>query len=80
MILVNLLNKQENEGIKEGSQKEIENLHILQLKGINEYIDKIDPNVLRARLCMGFLEKRRKKLAMYQKRWFIHISANPIVV
>ena len=57
----------------------LDNNHILEIKGIKEYTDKIDHIVLNSRICMGFLDKKRKKLSIFQKRWFILISSKPFI-
>lgn len=53
---------------------------ILELKGIDKYFEKIDSECLISRLCFGFLMKKGKNNIMrYQKRWFILLSAKPLV-
>ena len=49
------------------------------MKGIKEFTDKINPELLNSSLCMGFLEKKRKKLSTFQKRWFVLISSKPFI-
>jgi len=57
----------------------LDNDHILEVKGIKEYTDKIESQLLDSRICMGFLEKKRKKLSIFQKRWCILISSKPFI-
>lgn len=52
---------------------------ILDLKGIRSFIEKLDPKVVKSRLCMGFMSKKGKNnITRYQKRFFILISAKPL--
>jgi hypothetical protein len=53
---------------------------ILELKGVSHYLKDINPECLKNRLCCGFLLKKGKKNIMnYRQRWFLLISAKPLV-
>ena len=54
----------------------------MQEKGIYQYIQCIKPEeMLKRRLIAGFLDKRSKgKMKYFQRRWFILISAKPLVL
>lgn len=49
------------------------------MKGITPFTNAIPPDVLNSRLCMGFLQKKRKKLSTFLKQWFILISSQSFV-
>jgi len=52
---------------------------ILDIKGIKSFIDKLDPKVVKSRLCMGFLSKKGKNnITRYQKRFFVLLSAKSL--
>ena len=52
---------------------------ILDIKGIKPFIEKLDPNIVKSRLCMGFLSKKGKNnITRYQRRFFILISARSL--
>jgi len=54
---------------------------ILDLKGIKPFIDKLDPRVVKSRLCMGFMSKKGKNnITRYQKRFFVLISSKPLSI
>lgn len=78
--IVNLINQNKEKSVSSPQNElNLDNMHILQVKGIKEFTDKIDSEILKTRICMGFLEKKRKKLSTYQKRWFVLISERPLV-
>lgn len=59
---------------------EEDNQNILELKGIKKFLSKYDPELLETRICMGFLNKKgEKKISSYKKRWFLLVSALPLV-
>ena len=52
---------------------------VLDIKGIKSFIDKLDPKVVKSRLCMGFLSKKGKNnITRYQKRFCVLLSAKPL--
>jgi len=60
--------------------KKLSNEEVLQAIGLSGYFEKIDSELLEKRLCMGWLSKEHKKhKGFYQPRWFILISAKPLV-
>lgn len=70
---------EENKNSKE--KTEIDLNAILELKNISSYFKDINPECLKNRLCCGFLLKKGKKNIMnYRQRWFLLISAKPLVL
>jgi hypothetical protein len=53
--------------------------NLLNIKGINNYIDLTDTKI-RSRICYGFLDKKKPNdlIEIYQKRWFFLISSKPL--
>ena len=86
---------QNNSADTDESKKKSSDDPVLKAKGIYDYFQNIDEKILSKRVCMGnkknlyvdkviyikgWLDKRSKgKLKYYQKRWWILISAKPIV-
>lgn len=65
-----------------GSQQllEDENQVLLEVKGIKSYLNKCKQELLETRICMGFLNKKGDKtISSYKRRWFVLISAKPLV-
>ena len=61
--------------------KNLDNRTVMQEKGIYDYLQQIKPDdVLKRRMLVGFLNKRSKgKMKYFLRRWFILISAKPLV-
>ena len=61
--------------------KNIDNRTVMQEKGMWDYFQSFKPeDVLKRRMIAGFLNKRSKgKMKYFQRRWFILISAKPLV-
>lgn len=68
--------------IRESNEiKNLELLTILELKRISPFLKNINPNCLKNRLCCGYLMKKGKEsLSNYRKRWFLLVSAKPLVI
>ncbi len=59
---------------------EIKTEDILKAKGFYDYFKNIDPKILNKRLLTGWINKRSKgAVKYYQLRWYIMVSARPIV-
>lgn len=69
---------EENKNSKEKSEIDLNT--ILDIKNISSYLKDINPECLKNRLCCGFLLKKGEKNIMnYRQRWFLLISAQPLV-
>ena len=55
------------------------NDHVLLIKGIYNYLDKIPREILRNHMICGFMNKRSKgKVKYWRKRWCVLISSSSI--
>lgn len=61
--------------------KNMDNRMLMMEKGIWQYLQHINESILNRRLIAGFLNKRSKgKMKYFQRRWYILISAKPLVL
>lgn len=76
----NLLTQKKDQKLESTTSSTTEDYNkILELKGIKQFIDKIDSKTVRSRLCMGFLSKKGKNnITRYQRRFFILVSAKSL--
>ena len=51
----------------------------LEIKGINNFLDKFPKELLETRIIYGFLQKKHKStIEVFQKRWYFLISPRPL--
>lgn len=51
----------------------------LEIKGLNNYLNKFPKELLQAKIIHGFLQKRHKStVETFQKRWYFLISPRPL--
>ena len=73
--------KKNNEVKDSKETKTYDLLTILEMKRIRHFLKDINPNCLKNRLCFGYLMKKgQENLSHYRKRWFLLISAKPLVL
>jgi hypothetical protein len=54
---------------------------MLEMIGLNDYIKRMQVDFITNRMICGYIGKRSKgKVKFFQKRWFLIISAKPLVI